>query len=195
MTALAELATARLLLRPLALSDAADVLALHADSRVTDPLIDGVPRTLEHVGLYVHYSEASRAAGLPGVMHARLQANGAFIGVFSLTAMDDGTGVDLGARHLPAGWGRGLAVEGGAALLNHAFNDLALDQVTSMTSADNRTVPYVLAQLGYQCDGPELMFGRAARRFSITATRWAALGGRPLGRREAMAVHAGFALA
>jgi RimJ/RimL family protein N-acetyltransferase len=169
-----------------------DIRVLHSDERVTAPLIDGIPRTPDEIYAYWYWSDINRSAGLPGVMHASVTATGMFIGVFSLTSKDDRGDLDLGSRLLPTAWGQNYAAEGGAAILTHAFNVLGLARVTSTTSATNRTVPFVLAQLGFSLDGEEILFGAPAKRFSIKPQRWKELQQMPLSRRAAIEIVRGY---
>jgi [ribosomal protein S5]-alanine N-acetyltransferase len=189
MVALKYLQTKRLIMRPLCNSDWDDILTLHREERVVRPLIDGVPLSYGEIYDYLKYGEHAREAGLPGIMHTTDSETGMFAGVFTLAPIHNENNVDLGARLMPSSWGKGLAVEGGAALLAHAFDELGLDKVTSLTGKKNRTVPFVLAQLGYDFVSQEERHGSLAYRFCITREKWTKHGKSSLTRRKGMELY------
>jgi [ribosomal protein S5]-alanine N-acetyltransferase len=189
MVALEYLLTKRLIMRPLCNSDWDDILTLHREERVIEPLIDGVPLSYSEIHYYLQYGEHAREAGLPGIMHTTDSETGMFAGVFTLTPIHGENNVDLGARLMPSSWGKGLAVEGGAALLAHAFDELCLDKITSLTGKKNRTVPFVLAQLGYDFISGEERHGSPAYRFCLTREKWIKHGNASLTRRKAMELY------
>ncbi len=184
--ALERFQTKRLTLRPLELVDYLAIRTLHNEERVIAPLIDGIPKSSDELHAYWYWSDLNRAAGLPGVMHTSITATNTFIGVFTLVSKDGTEDLDLGSRLLPCGWGQNYAAEGGGALLTHGFSALGLPRITSTTAATNRTVPFVLAQLGFEFEDDEMLFGKPARRFSITAQRWKDINQTPLTRRAAL---------
>jgi RimJ/RimL family protein N-acetyltransferase len=77
--------------------------------------------------------------------------DGAFVGVWFLSAdPDDDRAGETGWRLPRAAWGHGYAVEGAAALLDHAFDTLGLDRVWAETMTVNLRSRRVMERLGMQ---------------------------------------------
>jgi RimJ/RimL family protein N-acetyltransferase len=76
---------------------------------------------------------------------------------------------------LPATWGKGVAQEGGAMLLDHAFDRLDLARVWATCHPDNRSAQGVLAALGFEPLGLLRSYygeGIDAEHFQIAVNRW-----------------------
>ncbi|MGB0098778.1 MAG: GNAT family N-acetyltransferase [Nocardioides sp.] len=72
-----------------------------------------------------------------------------FVGWWTLQRdPDDDTTAELGYRLRRDAWGRGLATEGSRALLDHAFDTLALPRVWAQTMAVNAGSRAVMSRLG-----------------------------------------------
>ena len=158
----------RLHLREFHAGDIEALMAMHADSRLRAHLVDDYPlqqeavsrffvermATLyrEHEGLGIWHASAPHvecASESDDPHHPK-----AFAGWFSLMPMAERPGeVELGARLKPEFWGTGLAIEGAECLLDHAFDDLGLQQVLGICHPDNRSALAVLAALGFVSDG------------------------------------------
>ena len=96
-----------------------------------------------------------------------------FAGWFSLMLMtDQPEEVELGSRLLPAVWGVGLALEGGEALLEHAFNTLERERVWAAAHPDHRPVRYCVTALGFEEHGTGEYEGSTACYYLINKTRW-----------------------
>lgn len=75
--------------------------------------------------------------------------DGGFLGWFALMVREAGPAApDLGYRLRRAAWGRGLATEGGRALVDHAFAHLGTERVTADTMAVNRASRRVMEKCG-----------------------------------------------
>jgi RimJ/RimL family protein N-acetyltransferase len=172
----------RLRLREFAPSDAADVCALHADARVRELLVEDHP--LEAPGqaeLFIErLQQVYRACPGLGIWHASVPDASAaaawrFAGWFSLMPMAGWAGeVELGARLPVAHWGCGVAMDGGAAVLQHAFEGLRAARVWAACDASNRGARLCLAALGF---GPGMVAdydGRPALYHRIDAAQWQA---------------------
>jgi RimJ/RimL family protein N-acetyltransferase len=78
--------------------------------------------------------------------------------------------VEIGWRLAAAHWGHGYATEAGRAVLGHAWDALALDEVVSFTTAGNVRSRAVMARLGMRYDPsedfdhPRLAAGHPLRR-------------------------------
>jgi len=94
-----------------------------------------------------------RTAGLyPGLGHwaALDRQGGEFLGWFALDvdSPDMARRPELGYRLRRAAWGRGLATEGGRAILEHAFRLPGVDAVFAQTMAVNTRSRRVMEKLG-----------------------------------------------
>lgn len=165
----------RLRLHGFAFRHALDLLRLGREERVVRWLLDDPVATVEDaMGLVVWSNKLYRERPGLGLWHARDRA-GRFIGLFSLTPSGDDGDIAIGVRLLPAAWGRGYAIEGGALLCAHAFESLRLPALIAQCDPDNRSVPPLLARLGFRETPPGTQFGRCARRFRIERDDWRGL--------------------
>ncbi|TDK28945.1 GNAT family N-acetyltransferase [Luteimonas terrae] len=164
-----------------------DLLQLGREERVTRMLLDDPIATLDDaMGLVVWANKLYRERPGLGLWHTRDRA-GRFIGLFSLTPSGDAGDIAIGVRLLPSAWGRGYAIEGGAALCAHAFDTLQLPALIAQCAPDNRSVPPLLLRLGFEETAKGAQFGNPARRFRLARENWQGL--RP--RRVGMGVQAG----
>lgn len=174
------LRTPRLLLREFAPGDEAALQRMHDDPRLRAHLIDDAPlHEAATAALFVRrIATVYRAHPGLGIWHASALGeghahDGAFAGWFSLMPLPGHPGeVELGSRLLPLHWGSGLALEGGEALLQHAFGRLGLSRVWGLCAADNRGARLCLAALGF---GPGVMApceGGQALHHSLDAARF-----------------------
>jgi RimJ/RimL family protein N-acetyltransferase len=137
------LTTERLTLRPLVEADLPELVALNADPEVMAFI--GAPMTPAEVA-------AELSAWVAGDGDFGLWAglvDGVFSGVWFLSAdPDDSRAGEAGWRLPRAAWGHGYAVEGGAALLRHGFDNLGPDRVWAETMAVNARSVRVMDRLG-----------------------------------------------
>jgi RimJ/RimL family protein N-acetyltransferase len=146
-----SLQTPRLRLREFAPGDEPALQRMHQDPRLRAQLIDDAP--LERPSAAALFVQRIAAVyrtrrGL-GIWHAST-GSGEFAGWFSLMPLDGHAGeVELGSRLLPRHWGSGLALDGGEALLTHAFGSLGLPRVWGLCHPANRGARLCLAALGF----------------------------------------------
>lgn len=107
-----------------------------------------------------------------GAWAAVERASGIAAGTLLLKPLPDGDGeVEIGWHFHPDSWGKGLASEGGRALLRHAFAAGGLDEVFAVTHLDNRASMAVCRRIGMRLLGvthrwyhsPSRMFWAGAR--------------------------------
>lgn len=166
------LRTRRMRLSGLRYADVMDLQRLGRDARVTRALIDAPVDSLIAVAALIEHANRiyAQRRGL-GLWRADDPSRG-FLGFFSLVADLDPASVEIGVRLLPSAWGRGYALEGGEALCAHAFDTLGLDVVYGLCAPDNRSVPPLLARLGFAPDGRTEQFGKPALRFALQRGHW-----------------------
>lgn len=169
------LRTRRLCLRELGTGDVFDLLRLDRSERVHRLLLDDHAKTLEHSLALVWWAQQfyREHPGL-GIWAAHDGQRG-FVGIFSLMPLaGQRRVVEIGARLLPASWGRGYPAEGGEALCRHAFDQLGLERVFGLFDPANRGARLAMQRLGFVEDGCTEHFGKAAQRYLMTPEHWQA---------------------
>ena len=136
--------TARLTLRPVAVGDRPDLIALERDPEVMR-FLNGGRATPD--GIDPEADFLMPRGGEPGVWCARQSTDGAFVGWASLRVQSDGS-AELGYRLRREAWGRGLAAEAASALVAHGFETLDLDRIVATTMAVNRGSRRVMEKVG-----------------------------------------------
>jgi RimJ/RimL family protein N-acetyltransferase len=144
------LATERLILRRFTADDAALLFDLDSEPEVlrylarTPPSRDEIERRIlpEILAAYERDPRFGRWAALD-------RQSGAFLGRFGLGVVgnDDRT-LSLGYRLRRAAWGRGLATEGGRALIDRAFAEFRARRVRAQTMAVNLASRRVMEKCG-----------------------------------------------
>jgi RimJ/RimL family protein N-acetyltransferase len=184
-----QLRSRRLRLHGFAFRHVIDLLQLGREERVTRMLLDDPIATLDDaMGLVVWANKLYRERPGLGLWHTR-ERSGRFIGLFSLTPSGDADDVAIGVRLLPSAWGRGYAIEGGAALCTHAFDTLQLPALIAQCAPENRSVPPLLLRLGFDEIASGEQFGNPARRFRLVREEWQGLRPRRAGTRDAAPAH------
>jgi len=167
-----EIRTERLLLRRWRDEDRAPFAAINADPEVTallsgpldaagsDALIGRIEDGFERRGFGLWAVEVVGAAplvGFTGMSVPRFETH--------FTPC-----VEIGWRLAAAHWGHGYATEAARAVLTHAWDAVALDEVVSFTTAGNERSRAVMARLGMRrdpaddFDHPALPPGHVLRR-------------------------------
>ncbi len=166
------LATRRMRLSRLRHADLFDLLALGRDPRGSRTLLDAPIDSLLVAASVVESANRMYAEGRGLGLWRADDARG-FLGFFSLVADLDPDEVEIGTRLVPRAWGRGYALEGGAALCTYAFGRLGLPRLVGLCNPDNRDVPPLLARLGFVPAGSTEQRGRPALRFELPRDAWA----------------------
>jgi RimJ/RimL family protein N-acetyltransferase len=166
------LQTRRMTLFEFAPEQALDLLRLGLEHRVAQHILDAPLNTLAEIsGMLVHIERIYRERPGLGMWYATDRHG--FLGKFSLMPSTEEGQVEIGTRLLPRAWGRGYALEGGAALCQHAFDRLGLPALIGLCVPDNRSVPPLLERLGFRADGQTTQFGKTALRFRLQRDDWA----------------------
>jgi RimJ/RimL family protein N-acetyltransferase len=142
---MAVLQTKSLTLTPSLPRDAADFMALERDPEVMYFLNGGhaVDHSREQTDATFFMPRGTES----DVWTARHTANGAFVGWFTLYP-DTPQSAELGYRLKRSEWGRGLATEAAAALVDWRFNTCAYEKVFGSTSAVNHGSRRVMEKIG-----------------------------------------------
>jgi RimJ/RimL family protein N-acetyltransferase len=178
-TSFSRPASPRLEYRPIEVADMPAIAALHADPRVAALLIDGVPDTMAKAFAFVRWNAPFVERGY-GMFAVRRRSSDTLIGLFSLTPFDgDETLLELGGRLASSAWVGGLAIEAGAAMIEHAFGALGRERLVSAFHPEHRSAPAALARLGFVPAGSATLFGRVVATMELTRAAWQAQGRAP----------------
>ncbi|MGY1458065.1 MULTISPECIES: GNAT family N-acetyltransferase [unclassified Luteimonas] len=165
------LRTRRLVLRGLRPGDVFDLQRLGRDPRVARALLDAPVDDIASAAALVETARRIQRER-PGLGLWRADDATGFVGFFSLVSEYAPDEVEIGTRLLPRAWGRGYALEGGAALCAHAFDTLGLPALVGLCNPANRSVPPLLARLGFTPDGKVEQFGKPALRMRLQRADW-----------------------
>lgn len=180
---MADLATERLVLRPLATADLEPLTAMHADPAVMDWLAGPLDRDASLA--FIARSEERWARDGMGFWSIRAPDEPTFLGLVSLlkVAFDApfAPAVEVGWRLTHGAWGRGIATEAATAALRFGFGPCDLDEVVAFTIPANRRSRAVMERLGMRhaaagdFDHPRFASGSAFRRhvlYRLSAADW-----------------------
>jgi RimJ/RimL family protein N-acetyltransferase len=140
---------------------------LHRNSRVTSLIADGLIDSPEVASRYLARMKDIyvQRPGL-GVWMSLERETRAPIGLFALMPIDGGVDIEIGARLLESGWGHDYAVEGGAALVAHAFATAKLGSLWATCRPEHRSAQLVLARLGFNFHAQRLAYGSTLASFT-----------------------------
>lgn len=157
----------RIAFRCLEDSDVTLLVDLHQNSRVASLIADGLIDSPDVASRYVARMKEVylQRPGL-GVWMSVERETGAPIGLFGLMPIDGGTDIEIGARLLESGWGHDYAVEGGAALVAHAFSTAKLASLWATCRPEHRSAQLVLARLGFNFHARRLAYASTLVSFT-----------------------------
>ena len=149
--------TERLLLRRWREDDREPFYRMNSDPRVMEFMPACLTRP-ESEMLFERINEHFRKHDF-GLFAAELRENHAFIGYIGLSVPTfkarSTPCVEIGWRLSADHWGRGLATEGALLVVNHAFGELALDEIVSFTVPENMRSRRVMEKIGMSHDESE----------------------------------------
>ena len=153
--------TERLVLRPFASNDIAEIHAVYAEEwpHFRGPLSASIEKTREIVARHM----AIQAEHGLSLWVAREKATGAVVGDCGLQPLElRGPDVELGYRLGRSHWGRGLATDAATACLRAGFEELGLDRIVAVAHPDNAVSRRVLEKIGFVYEGLGPHYGGAA---------------------------------
>lgn len=170
--------TPRLLLRPLAERDEADLIALDSDPEVMRYVgspagVKSPAETVERARLRIRESERGDHEPL-GFWRIEGRGDRAFHGVGALIRLPDGEDIEVAYRLARCAWGQGIATEAARALVAYALGPLALPRVVAVTYPENRASQRVLDKLGFERRGLREYKGVEATYHVLTSSAWGA---------------------
>lgn len=165
------LATARLVLRPFAMSDVAPYAAIRAKPEVV-AMLPGGPEAVARADDDAARLVAAWAGARPGVAPWAVEArgDGRLLGHLGLRPLPELGGQTELLYMLDSDvWGRGLATEGGQSALGAAFGPLGLHRVIALARTENARSVAVMRKLGMRFEGAMHIFGVDAVQYAAHA--------------------------
>jgi [ribosomal protein S5]-alanine N-acetyltransferase len=148
------LTTERLVLRPFAVEDAAEVTRLVSDRRIADTTLN-IPHPYDEgmaeAWIGTHADVAERDEGL--TLAVTEKAGRTLIGAVGLSITRAHRRGELGYWVAVEEWGRGYATEASRAMLDYAFGPLDLSRVVAHCLTRNAGSWRVMEKLGMQREG------------------------------------------
>jgi RimJ/RimL family protein N-acetyltransferase len=142
-----RLATARLILTPVAAADLRDISSLKADPRAFAQMLGGVRSKLRSAEELAEDIRFWGAHGF-GMWAVRARAGNAFMGIAGLLDRADGRGIALRFALWPQARGFGLASEAAGAALVYAHETAGLAKVIAVARQDNYASRMVIGAIG-----------------------------------------------
>jgi RimJ/RimL family protein N-acetyltransferase len=169
----AELETERLLLRQFREADLDDWARITSDE-VVMRYVGGSALSREEAWRSLGYVLGHWHIRGFGLWAAEEKATGRLVGRIGLYQPEGWPGLEVGWLVDRARWGEGLASEGGAASLAHAFEALGAERVISVIEPPNAASIRVAEKLGERfCERRQLQ-GRLVSIYAIERPRWRA---------------------
>ena len=158
--------TDRLILRPITADDFEAHARITADPDVMRYIHDGpLTRTQAwwNIARYVGHWQM-RGYGMRAVIE---RASGEVIGHMGFLNPEGGRGFELGWALARRAWGKGYALEGTRALVDHAFTQLGQKHIVCVINAENRPSIAVAERLGAVLEREETEAGKRLLIYGI----------------------------
>lgn len=149
-----SLATERILLRPMELSDASDIMRLAGDRDVASNALS-IPHPYEE-GMaeeWIRSQKEQYKEGQAVVFAVVLQASGELVGAVGLVLRPRDRNAELGYWIGKPYWNRGYATEAAARILSFGFEDLGLHRIHASVYPRNGASRAVLRKIGMTREG------------------------------------------
>ena len=172
--ALPTFETRRLYLRPSRPADLEDFLAMDCDPAVARYIWGTPPDPAERrVELEKRLRpDDSRIGGHWTVVET---ATAEFLGWCGLMPLEETGLIEIGYRYLPKAWGRGVATEAAAALLDHGFRASGFDPIVAVSHLENLASHRVLQKIGLERQPDGVHYGVTVAVFSLSRAGYLAL--------------------
>jgi RimJ/RimL family protein N-acetyltransferase len=154
MSGIPSLKTARLLLRPFAFTDAADVQRLAGEFSIADTTL-AIPHPYEDgmAEQWIAGHDGDFKAGKRVAFAITNCSDGLLLGAISLMNIQSGHQAELGYWIGKPFWNKGFCTEAGKEVLKYAFLDLALIRVYANHFSRNPASGKVIRKLGFTHEG------------------------------------------
>ena len=170
-----ELETQRLRLRPYRCDDIDRLAALYADPDVTAFTKLGRLTRAQAEATLEDYLATWRGQDF-GVHAALLKSSGEFAGECGLFVSERGDDLALRYAFHKRHWGQGLATEAARAVIDDAFDRLALTRLLSFVEGPNEASHRVVKKLGFNLERIVQISKGELYAYAMTAELWAGRG-------------------
>lgn len=166
--------TARLRLRPRSPADLEDYLAMDRDPAVARYIWGDPPdETARRAELNKMLNSDNPGPG--GAWTVEDKETSAFLGWCGLMPLEQSGLVEIGYRYRPQAWGRGVATEAAARVLDHGFRDFGFDPIVAVAHPDNGASHRVLEKIGLVRVGSAFHYGQTLAFFRLSRESYLAL--------------------
>ena len=164
---LPTLETSRLSLRPSRPADLEDFLAMDTDPAVARFIWGEPPDPVERrAALELRLRRDNPKPG--GSWTVADKATGEFLGWCGLMPLEETGLIEIGYRYLPNSWGRGIATEAAARLLDHGFRVFEFDPIVAVSHLENRASHRVLRKIGLERQADAVHYGQTVAVFGLS---------------------------
>jgi RimJ/RimL family protein N-acetyltransferase len=172
-----HLETARLVIRPLELSDADSWIAMVSDPEVRRFLPPGPPPTMETFQQAVESRHAMERAIGYAMWALDDRTRGTFIGQCGIRpakAMDETAGpeIDLAYHLLRGSWNKGYATEAATAVLAYGLGSIGLDSIMAVVVPENIGSWRVMEKVGMRYEGLADFYGLKGLKKYVAQREW-----------------------
>jgi len=162
-----ELTTRRLRLRPRVPSDFDACFAMDLDPRVARFIWGAPPEPETHRAvLRGRFVPGWPARG--GIWVVEDRGAPGFLDWCGLFPLEETGLIEIGYRYRPDAWGRGIATEAAARVLNHGFRQLAFDPIVAVSHPENLASQRVLMKIGMTRHGEGVHYGQTVAVFRLS---------------------------
>lgn len=170
-----SLETQRLLLRPLTADDLDWLVELRGDSDVMRYIgTEGALSREKTVQRLERYLQCWSEHGL-GMFGIRYRERDEAVGWAGLQPLEQTGEIEVGYAFGKPEWGRGLATEAAAAVLEWGFRERGLDRIVAVASPENTASRRVMDKLGMRFEGLRFRYGQDCAYYSLTPVAFDAL--------------------
>ena len=172
---LPDLETPRLALRPRRPADLDDCLAMDLDPSVAR-FIWGAPPDPEKHREVLRGQFAVGWPKLGGIWVVEERAAPGFLGWSGLFPLEKTGLIEIGYRYLPKAWGRGIATEAAACVLDYGFRAFAFDPIVAVSHRENRASHRVLQKIGLARQADAVHYRQTLAVFRLSRADYLASG-------------------
>ena len=151
---LPTLLTPRLTLRPVRMSDAADMYEYSRDPEVARHVLWDAHRSIHQTRAYLRYLIRQYRTAAPATFVITLRDTGKVIGTIGfMWVQTDNRSAEVGYSLSRAYWNRGIMTEALRAVVDFGFDKLALNRIEAQHECDNPASGRVMLHVGMRHEG------------------------------------------
>lgn len=151
---LPRIETARLVLRPLQMSDANDMFAYARDPEVSRHVLWDPHKTIWETRRFLRFARSQYRKGFPGSFAIELKDGGRMIGTIGFMWVNpDYKSAEVGYSLSRDWWNKGIMTEALAATLCFGFDTLKLNRIEAQHETENPASGRVMAHCGMRFEG------------------------------------------